>query len=90
VKNCDRNPITRNVDHCRRSLTGSDPATGDLSQRRRAKYGNNNDNNKDFITTRFDDKDEVRPEAVSRSSLIVTYVFYRPIRSKMIHSVLEK
>lgn len=34
-----------------RSLTGSDPA-GNLSQRRRAKYGNNNDNNnKDFITT---------------------------------------
>lgn len=39
------------VDYSQRSLTGSDPATNNLSQRRWAKYGNNNDNNKDFIIT---------------------------------------
>lgn len=39
------------VDYSQRSLTESDPATNNLSQRRRTRYGNNNDKNMNFIIT---------------------------------------
>lgn len=60
----DRGDPDLHVDYSQRSLTVSDPATNNLSQRRRAKYGNNNDIV--IIRTllsRFDDKGEGRPES---------------------------
>lgn len=59
----DRGDPDLHVDYSQRSLTGSDPATNNLSQRRRAKYGNNNDIVIMTLLSRFDDKGEVRPES---------------------------
>lgn len=60
-----------NVDYCRRSLIGSDSIADNLSQRRRTKYDDGNNDNNDFITAIR----TKRLEAVSRSSLVVDYVY---------------